>query len=135
MALIHWESSYELGIEHLDKQHQGLVKGLNALHDAMKAGKANEAIAEILNALIDYTATHFKAEERLFHRFNYPDSEKHIAEHAQFINEVLSFKDDYEKGRALVSIKVLYFLKNWLVKHILGSDMEYKNFFLSKGVK
>ncbi|MCX6270747.1 MAG: bacteriohemerythrin [Bacteroidetes bacterium] len=135
MALIEWEDSYNLGIEHLDNQHKGLVKQINILHAAMKIGKGKESLDEILKALINYTATHFKSEEELFFQYNFPDSKKHIAEHEKFVKEVLKFKEDFDKGRLMVSIDVLHFLKGWLINHILGSDMGYKSFLLSKGVR
>jgi len=135
MELIEWKDSYNLGIEHLDNQHKGLVKQINILYDAMKIGKARESLDEILNVLIDYAATHFKSEEILFHQFNFPDSEKHIGEHTKFVEEVLSFKEDYDNGLSMVTIEVIGFLKDWLTNHILISDMGYKSFLLSKGVR
>jgi hemerythrin len=135
MALIEWKKNYNLGIEHLDKQHQGLVNQINILHEAMKLGKGTEALNEILIALIDYTATHFKSEEVLFHQYNFPDTEKHVAEHQKFVEEVLKFKKAFDEGRLMVSIEVMGFLSDWLITHILGSDMGYKSFLLSKGVK
>ena len=135
MALIEWKDSYNLGIMHLDNQHKGLVRQINILHEAMKLGKGTEALNEILNALIDYTATHFKSEEKLFHQFNFPDTEKHTAEHLQFVEEVSKFKEGFDNGHLMVSIEVMGFLKGWLITHILGSDMGYKSFLLSKGVK
>ena len=135
MAFIEWKDSFNLGIEHLDDQHRQLVKQINILHDAMKVGKGKESLNQILNALINYTATHFTSEEILFRQYNYPGSEKHMAEHAKFVKEVLSFKANFDKGNMMLSIDVMTFLENWLINHILGSDMEYKPFLLSHGVK
>ena len=134
MALIEWKDSYSVGIEHLDNQHKGLVQQINTLHDAMKIGKAKTTLDEILRGLIQYTSSHFKSEEILFAQYDYPDSKTHTAEHEDFVKEVLSFKEDYDKGRVMVTFEVMDFLKNWLIKHILGSDMNYKSFLLEKGV-
>lgn len=135
MAQIEWKDTYNLGIEHLDNQHKGLVNQINILYDAMRIGKAKESLGEILNALINYTATHFKSEEDLFHQYHYPDSENHIAEHLKFVEEVLRFKEGFDKGRSMLSIQVMGFLSEWLNNHILVSDMGYKSFLLSKGVR
>jgi len=135
MALIDWKSSYSVGIKHLDLQHMGLVDQINVLHEALKQGRARDSLNEILVKLIDYTATHFKSEEKLFAQHNMPDADKHIAEHNKFVEEVLSFKEDFDKGRLMVTFEVMDFLKSWLINHILGSDMEYKLFLLSKGEK
>lgn len=135
MALMDWKDSYSVGVEHLDEQHMGLVNQINILHDAMKVGKAKATLTPILDKLIEYTATHFKSEEKLFEQYNFPDIEKHKVEHSSFVEEVLAFKRDFDKGRIMVTFEVMDFLKNWLIKHILGSDMDYKDFFKSNGVK
>ncbi len=134
MALIEWKDNYSVGIEILDEQHQGLVKLINDLHEAMKIGKAKETLNDILNKLIEYTATHFKTEEAFFERYDFPQSKVHIEEHQKFVENVLSFKEDFDKGRIMVTFEVMDFLKSWLINHILGSDKEYKDFLLSKGV-
>jgi hemerythrin-like metal-binding protein len=134
MGLIEWKESYSVGIELLDNQHQGLVKQINILHDAMKIGQAKDSLDEILNKLITYTTTHFKSEEDLFAQYSFPDSDKHIAEHKSFVEEVLRFKDDFDNVRIMVTFEVMDFLKSLLIKHILGSDMDYKSFLMSKGV-
>ena len=135
MALMDWNESYSVGVEHLNKQHMTLINQINLLHEAMKVGKGKETITEILDNLINYTATHFKSEEKLFSQYNFPDTEKHVVEHTTFVEEVLTFKEDFDKGRIMVTFEVMDFLKNWLIKHILGSDMEYKTFFKLQGVR
>jgi hemerythrin-like metal-binding protein len=135
MALIEWNDTYSVGIDHLDKQHKELVDQVNILHDAMKLGKAKSTLDEILKKLIKYTSIHFKSEEILFAQYGFPESKEHIDEHEKFVENVLDFKEDYDKGRVMVSFEVMDFLKNWLITHILGSDMKYKSYLNSKGVK
>lgn len=60
----------------------------------MKIGKAKTTLDEILRQLIQYTSTHFKSEEILFAKYDFPESEKHTAEHEDFVKEVLSFKEN-----------------------------------------
>ncbi len=132
--LITWNNQYSVGIEHLDDEHKQLVELLNSLHYAMSQGQANSVLGKILDELIHYTATHFKSEEVLFAQHEYPDSEKHIAEHQELVSEVLTFKKEFDKGTTMLSIKIIGFLKNWLIKHILASDKEYSEFLNSKGI-
>lgn len=51
----------------------------------------------IINNLIKYTVTHFKAEEDLFAKYGYPDTQKHKNEHAAFVQKIAAFKDWFEK--------------------------------------
>ena len=38
-------------------------------------------------------------------------------------------------NKIFLSIEVMDFLKDWLIKHILATDKEYSVFLISKGVK
>ena len=81
-----------------------------------------------------YTTTHFKTEEKYFAEFSYPEAPNHKKEHAAFVQKVSAFRDDFEHGRLTVSIEVLYFLRDWLQKHIKGADKRYSSFFNEKGL-
>ena len=134
MALIEWIDSYSVGIENLDTQHKQLVGQMNLLYDAMNAGNAKEPLGEILDTLIQYTLTHFSSEEELFAQYGYPGAKEHIAEHEYFVGEVARFKGYHKDSRLLISYEVFAFLKTWIVEHMLGRDMKYRDFLLSKGV-
>ena len=135
MAFMDWNSSLSVNIVEIDNQHKKLVGMINELSDAMKARKGNEVIGKILNGLVDYTKTHFAAEEKYFAQYGYPDTAAHKQEHATFINEINKFKQDFESGKLSISIDVLKFLSNWLVTHIKGTDQKYSKFLNDKGVK
>ena len=101
----------------------------------MKQGKGKIIIGNVLNELINYTAVHFKTEEKYFNQFNYPDSIAHKLEHSNFVNKVLTFKKEFDEGRQSMTIDVLNFLVSWLKNHILISDKNYSNFFNENGLQ
>ena len=86
-------------------------------------------------ALISYTATHFKTEEKYFDQFGYPETDSHKKEHAAFVKKVTDFKDGFEKGKLGLSVEILNFLSDWLKNHIKKTDMKYSQFFNEKGLK
>ena len=135
MSLITWNDSFSVNVRKIDQQHQQLIVMLNELHDAMKAGHGKDVLGKILTGLIGYTTTHFKEEERCFAQFEYPDTVQHKREHTAFIQKVSEFKSEFEQGRLTVSIEVLFFLRDWLEKHIKGADKKYGPFFNEKGLK
>jgi hemerythrin len=45
------------------------------------------------------------------------------------------FKEEFNNGKAGISIQLMNFLANWLRGHILGSDMGYTDFFVEKGIQ
>lgn len=91
-----------------------------------------EVIEGILNKLINYVTTHFKAEEFLFEEFGYPDRKEHIEEHNEFIKKVIKLKRDYDSGKLTLTSKVVVYLSEWADDHIRGLDQEYSAFFMGK---
>lgn len=135
MPLITWTDSFSVKVAEIDKEHKKLVEMINKLYDAMKVGKSKDVMGEILNNLISYTATHFKTEEKYFDLYNYPEKETHKAEHKEFVKTVTKFKNDFDSGNATISIEVMNFLKDWLTKHINGTDKKYTKCFNDHGLK
>lgn len=135
MAFMVWSSELELGLELIDTQHHWLVDTTNALYDELSKGEPEAAmVGQLLEGLVDYTMNHFIAEEDLFQRYGYPESEAHHAEHNTFTAHAYDLLARHEKGEK-VGIEVLDFLKSWLINHILKSDRAYAPFLLEKGVK
>jgi hemerythrin len=135
MALIQWNDSLSVNVTEIDKQHQKLVQMINELHDAMREAKGNTVIGPLLNGLIEYAGTHFKAEERYFVRFAYPDAAAHKKAHADFVAKVLDFKTKFEASAVGLSLEVMTFLSNWLQGHIKGEDKKYTPCFNANGLK
>lgn len=134
MSLITWSDDLSVNIKQFDDQHQGLVNLINELYDAMSAGKGSAVIGKILSGLADYTVYHFKTEEDVFQKHGYPGLEQHKFEHDNLTKQVLDFKEQFDAGKAVVSIELMKFLKDWLTNHILAGDMAYKPFLNDKGV-
>lgn len=135
MALIQWNDSLSVDVASIDKQHQKLVSMINELSDAMKQRKGKDVLGKILNSLISYTETHFKAEEKYFDMYNYPETADHKKEHLAFVQKVMEFKTGFETGKLSVTIELMSFLSDWLKNHIKGTDKKYSKFFNEHGLK
>lgn len=133
MALITWNDTFSVKVKQFDDQHKKLVEYINQLHDAMKAGKGRDAQVTILTNLINYTKTHFAAEEALMKQHSYPDFETHKKEHNSLTMQVLDIQKQIQGGAALPQ-NLLNFLVDWLKKHIAGMDKTYGPYFNGKGV-
>lgn len=134
MALITWSDSLSVKVKQFDDQHKKLVDMVNQLFDAMKTGKGNQVMGDILKQLIAYTQTHFAAEERLMKQYGYPDFEAHKKEHNALVMQVLDLQKQFQEGKAVLTQSVMTFLRDWLSKHIQGDDKKYGVFFNGKGV-
>jgi hemerythrin-like metal-binding protein len=135
MSLITWTDKMSVGIAKIDKEHQGLVEMLNTLHGEMLAGRGKDVLGPTLGKLIQYTQTHFAGEELLFRIHAYPQAADHKKEHDAFTAKAKALEVDFKSGKAAITSDLMNFLRDWLTKHILGADMQYKPYFAQKGLK
>jgi hemerythrin len=135
MALLNWSDKYSVGVQQLDTQHMQLVETLNALHDGMMNGQAQNVTGPLLMRLLDYTSNHFAAEEKLLTASRYPALSKHKNEHAALTKQVEAFMDRYDRGELTLNIQLLHFLRDWLMNHILKEDKEYGPWLNQNGVR
>jgi hemerythrin len=92
-------------------------------------------MAEVLVGMIAYTVSHFSAEEQYLRQYKYPLYERHVAQHAYFVETVKDFQTRLEHDELLLPIEVANFLKDWLSEHVLGEDQRYASFLQGKGVE
>jgi len=135
MPLMTWNKNLEVGVRSMDQQHRKLVDLINALHEAMLEGKANEILGPVLEDLLRYTATHFKDEEALMTRAGYAGRDPHVAEHRALIAEVRKMQDGVRSGKLAISVSVAQFLRDWLQNHILKTDQQYSSAMIAKGIQ
>lgn len=135
MPLMTWTEKLSVGVAVLDEDHKKLVGMVNELYDAMQAGQGKEKLGRVLNELVQYTKVHFAREEKYFAQTAYPAADPHKHLHEELTRQVIDVQQKYAAGNtATLSLDVLHFLKNWLVKHIQGSDQSYRAHFNAKGI-
>gem|GEM_PF-3060518 len=135
--LVKWEDDLSVGISRVDEQHKVLISLINRLNAAMKKRMGTSVTGEILKQLVDYTKTHFSMEEELFQRYHYPEPERsnHLRAHASFVKTLEEVHQKFLRGDETVGIKILNFLRRWLIEHIKGTDKKYVPFFLKNGIR
>jgi hemerythrin-like metal-binding protein len=77
---------------------------------------------------------HFAHEERLMRAHGYPGLDAHLAEHRALTEKVVAFQSEFENGKALMTVQLLNFLKDWLQHHIAESDQKYAPFLKERAV-
>lgn len=135
MPLFEWNDSYSVGVSEVDRQHKVLFDLINNLHDSMKRGEGNKIMGQILDELAAYTKTHFKYEEDRFERFGYKLKDEHIKFHRDFVEKVDGFQTDFNKGSGMLSMKIISFLRDWLINHIKTEDPKYRELFNASGLR
>jgi hemerythrin-like metal-binding protein len=127
-AFMSWKKEYEVGNATIDTQHRRLVELINELSDAIDGGSGKEVLGKVLDGLIEYTATHFGAEEAIFSASAYPDVKEHKRRHADLVRQVTELRRNFQTGHAIISADTMAFLKEWLTGHILGTDQAYASY-------
>jgi len=130
MSLFEWRDKYSVKIQRFDEAHKKIIDSMNELHDIIKFKKDNAALEKVLNELFGYTKTHFNDEINLMEQYGYPELNEHKAEHDKFIAQIEDIKEKLGNQANLLNIQLLYFLKDWLINHIMVTDMKYSEFFL-----
>ena len=128
MNWIPWNDILRTGHAEIDAEHMELVRLLNELSDAVKHRKGKNACGSVLDAIIDYTISHFALEAELMAKHYYPKTGQHNIEHAQLIKRAQNYRAKFESGSTGTHIELIHFPEDWLTFHILTSDKELAGF-------
>jgi len=126
MGIISWRSEYKIGNQQVDGQHEHLLGLANKLceDDSDKEMLKN---IEILHA---YTILHYKDEETLMKRCNYPNYLSHKKDHDLLLKQMNDFIEQLKEGRKEVK-EIKPFIGMWLLDHVFGADAKFGEFLRS----
>lgn len=122
MSLLIWGTMFEVGVTEIDGQHRRLFDLANQLSDAVRAGKGNEIMVQIVAELINYTQTHFAYEEQLMSANHYPASQEHRQQHQDLIQKVSEIRQRVNAHDPMVAHEALQLFTKWLSQHIMETD-------------
>lgn len=121
-----WSEALSVGVPELDDDHKGLIAIINRLAEAeATGGPANWVFAELER----YARDHFRREEDRLAAAGYEALEAHTRQHHAFIEWLDTVKTAYNldpSSRHYLARTVNDYLRTWLTRHILGTDMKYK---------
>lgn len=124
MKLVEWSAAMELGIPELDEQHKRLVELLSELYASCERREGGEGVRRSVRGMMRYAVEHFSFEERMMRDAEYGALEVHRREHEHFMDQVQAFEHKLYEGRCEPG-EVVDFLVDWLMEHILASDMAF----------
>ncbi len=129
-AALQWKDSYNTGVTLMDQQHRRLVELINQLFSCMKDGGDRMVLSGVVDELVNYTVTHFRSEEDLMRKNNYPDLEAHQQIHKNFVEKVGAYAEKLKSGERLPPSDIYNFLKDWLISHIENQDRDGYGIYL-----
>ncbi len=110
----------------VDKEHETLFnlvrQTYELVHDEFRVDKFDDII-EIIEELRDYTIKHFADEESYMKSINYDGLAEQVAAHTAFVEKLNNIDfDEIDRDQEDALDKLIKFLLNWLVQHILKVD-------------
>jgi len=124
-----WKENFSVGVKELDEQHKRLFEIGQSLYATLKIDSFDkyDQIVDLLSELHDYTVYHFDTEEKLLISNGVELTSEHKSQHEGFIYKLLDLKSsDIDTSQKEVLIDSLEFVSDWIINHILKTDMEYK---------
>jgi hemerythrin-like metal-binding protein len=125
MHTIPWKDNYSIGVPELDQQHQRLLDIINQLIKEQREPFNSEKFSISISTLTHFAYTHFAAEERILRDTNFPDLNKHVLSHIDFIMKMMGLALKGEQGNNEDRKELLRYLRDWYAGHVLGIDRFY----------
>jgi hemerythrin len=119
-----WSPALETGYGVIDTQHKELIKTINDLMNACQQNHAIDEVNKAVDFLLFYTKWHFRNEEELQQKSNYPDCVNHHKYHEEFVNVVANLATELKQSGPTPAIvgKLVHSVGDWLVHHIQQQD-------------
>jgi len=136
-----WKNEYDLGVEIIDTQHKELFfrvdSFLKSVNDRKPLEEKMEEIQETFRFMEEFVYIHFRDEELLQKKIEYPNYENHREVHEAFKADILNFKKEFENDKyneALIR-KFGSNLLSWLIDHFVGEDQKISKYIREKDIK
>ena len=133
--MLKWNEGLSLGVKQLDDDHKKLLDIINKLSTAIDESATDDVYEEIFSDLDKFVSIHFKREESFMQTCAYNDIDKHKKQHNIFASKVPEIKANFFATKDYVSAqKIVLFLTDWLVNHIINEDLKLIETFESHGL-
>jgi hemerythrin len=122
---INWTNEFSVGIDELDLHHRHLFSLINRLYELNRNREDERQIEDILADLREYTSYHFRTEEELFRKCEYPFAGEHIEEHDHFSERLRNISEMVGRDEESAILALMDALSSWLTGHIMNTDKKY----------
>ncbi|MGO9775221.1 MAG: bacteriohemerythrin [Terracidiphilus sp.] len=135
MPLIVWTDQMSVGVKLLDNDHKKLVLLINQMHAGLMTGRAKPSLERVFQDLISYTRIHHSHEEQLLLETGFHGTATHKQEHESTIERAVELQMRFKSSEVLgAELEIMHQLREWLFRHIQGSDKEFVAHLKAKGV-
>lgn len=117
---IEWSSEFNTGVKIIDEQHHKLIEMINDYGQDLVAGLGFKKIEIILGEMAAYAKVHFKTEEGLMIKHEFPGYQQHKIVHDSFKRQLVEYIMRYQQGDVFLGREVHRYLREWFVEHIMN---------------
>ena len=138
MSLLLWNyDDYSVYVNSIDNEHKLLFTLLNEVGEALHIDGIfhDQIVNDRLGYLSQAIKKHFESEESLLLLNFYPEFNAHKLQHTFLLDRLDKFASQYKKRKIYFNEKMLLFLKDWLVRHIILVDRQYANYYKDQVVR
>lgn len=119
--MLQWSDSFLIGNERIDFEHRTFFGLVADFQKARLAGSDKATLATMLQEIALYAKFHFRSEENVMERMNYPELEQHRQEHFNLIEVLTNKMMGLDMGIFTVE-EIEGFLVSWFIEHTSGTD-------------
>lgn len=124
-------AKYKTGHEHIDGHHTHLFNIIYTIVNLIKNKEKytfqqlDEEVFQLFKQFHNYTQNHFKYEERVMEKCNYPDIENHRELHRGFVKRIIDIQKEsskFHEGNLALLNETIMFLRDWYLEHVFVED-------------
>ncbi|MDT8400842.1 MAG: bacteriohemerythrin [Bacteroidales bacterium] len=123
-----WKKEYELHHDLYDEQAKKFLEIINQMKRIITGGVKEGDISDIFFQLTYYYEQFMIREEINMKKTGYKAMDSHRSSHKDFIDRILRFREDYEKGDPEVCNDMYFFLEKWFDDHMMKDDRDAVDF-------
>lgn len=132
MAII-WRKGMSVGNNLIDHDHHFMINFINTVELVLQEPVDKEMLMEVLEQLHEYSIGHFRREESIQRKIEYPQSLHHKNSHTTLLTDLEKLRKEIEETKSTEEIagrseEIIFFLRNWLINHVLNEDMKLKSY-------
>ncbi|MDI6816180.1 MAG: bacteriohemerythrin [Actinomycetota bacterium] len=134
MVIAQWNDSLATGVDKVDTQHKEIIRMINESHEALSQGKGRVHVEKAIGFLSSYVVDHFKGEEELMAKHDYPARADHVRQHEAFLKDFTRLVSEYNTGgsSSALAINFQQSVVKWLVNHIMKVDKDMAEFLIAE---
>lgn len=123
MALITWNETLNVGVASMDRQHREMADLVNLIHDNLLQGVPDAELRQNFDLLAAATVAHFRHEQDLWTRTDYPAAAGHKHKHDLLMVVLDRFRETLDRDTSQSRLEQqLDYLREWLLDHIDDED-------------